>query len=553
VNTAPLRIAILCRSEVFEAWEAECIRQVLALDFVEPVLLIQDASPEPEPRSFFQKFFDRKLFWRIHERRSLKHISAARAVELDEEFRRVPKLKCEPELHGKYTQQFKAGDMARIREHAPDLILRFGFNIIRGEILTVAKYGVWSFHHADEQVFRGGPGGFWEIIHGNIISGAMLQRLTESLDAGILLRKGWFKTIAKSHAANVDQLLWGTTLWMKQVCIDIHNNEAAYLNAKPIQTKAPIKKYPGNFRMLDYFLKSRIAAWKFHFDDLFRAEFWQLGIVPQSISDIMQKGITTDVHWIPQTQAGTYQADPFGINSPERELILCEHYDYKVGKGHIVSITRNGEMADFLKRTHHLSYPYLFEVFNDLMFLPESHENNNVSLRYFDRPEKTDMQLLHGIPAVDSSVVFYEGKWWLFCTREDVGANEALYIYFADNNDSAFEPHAANPVKMDVRSARPAGTPFVHEGKLYRPAQCCVPEYGVAVVIHEIVKLTETSFEEREVRILHPATNWPATTGLHTLSAFGTSETLIDVKRHQFNFDAFKRALNRKLLRVSGR
>ena len=43
-------------------------------------------------------------------------------------------------------------------------MLRVGFNIIRGEILNVPKYGVWSFHHDDEVKYRGGPAGYGKYI-----------------------------------------------------------------------------------------------------------------------------------------------------------------------------------------------------------------------------------------------------------------------------------------------------------------------------------------------------------------------------------------------------
>jgi methionyl-tRNA formyltransferase len=44
------------------------------------------------------------------------------------------------------------------------VLLRFGFNILSGEILTVARYGVWSYHHGDNDYYRGGPPHFWELV-----------------------------------------------------------------------------------------------------------------------------------------------------------------------------------------------------------------------------------------------------------------------------------------------------------------------------------------------------------------------------------------------------
>lgn len=70
-------------------------------------------------------------------------------------------------MKGKYAQYFSAKDLTLIKTHKPDVILRFAYNIIKGEILTLAKHGVWSFHHADEQVIKGGPAGFWELSKKN--------------------------------------------------------------------------------------------------------------------------------------------------------------------------------------------------------------------------------------------------------------------------------------------------------------------------------------------------------------------------------------------------
>jgi hypothetical protein len=129
----------------------------------------------------------------------------------------------------------------------------------------------------------------------------------------------------------------------------------------------------------------------------------------------------------------------------------------------------------------------------------------------------------------------------------------SLHIYCAENSDSTFEPHAANPVKTDVRSSRPGGTPFVHNGKLYRPAQDCSTDYGAAIVIHEVTLLTPTEFSEREVRRISPQQSWACNKGLHTLSVLNENETLIDAKKYVFNTAQFRRVLRRKTTRFFSR
>ena len=65
--------------------------------------------------------------------------------------------------HKRYSDYFGADDVAKLRALDVDVFLRFGFRILRGDILHVARYGVWSFHHGDNRVNRGGPAGFWEV------------------------------------------------------------------------------------------------------------------------------------------------------------------------------------------------------------------------------------------------------------------------------------------------------------------------------------------------------------------------------------------------------
>jgi hypothetical protein len=41
---------------------------------------------------------------------------------------------------------------------------------------------VWSYHHGDNEFYRGGPPHFWELYEKAPLSGVILQVLTEELD-----------------------------------------------------------------------------------------------------------------------------------------------------------------------------------------------------------------------------------------------------------------------------------------------------------------------------------------------------------------------------------
>ena len=95
-----------------------------------------------------------------------------------------------------------------------------------------------------------------------------------------------------------------------------------------------------------------------------------------------------------------------------------------------------------------------------------------------------------------------------------------------------------NPVKIDIRSARPAGTPFISGGRLYRPSQDCSVTYGGRVVINEVTEISQRVFAEKEVNVIAPPLGTWFDKGLHTISAAGGS-TLIDGKRFAINRNYF--------------
>lgn len=542
-----IRVAILCKGFSFEAWEAECIREVMRLPFVKIVLLIEEENETVAAPGFFKKLFQypyRMLLWRLYKRFRLR-IPALEITDLSQELSGIPLMKCRPELKGKYSQHFSAADLANVKAHSPDVILRFGFNILRGEILTVARYGVWSFHHADEQLIRGGPGAFWEIYNGYAATGAILQRLTEKLDAGIILRKGNFHTISRSYKANLDQLLSGTTSWMKQALLDVQHGISPAENGSPVKTNAPVYTYPRNGQLLRAWWKAKWRKLRFHARLLFGPEKWNVAVVRQSAADVLKNGLGKNIEWIPEAPKGEYYADPFGWKENGALKIVAEHYRYRRDKGHLALI-ENGKVKLFFDFRFHLSYPFVLQTANERLIFPEAAQSNE--LLCLDSQNNVHA-LIKNFAAIDPSPVSWNNRWWLFATKEGLFSNTELFIFHSDRPDGDWQPHANNPVKCDISSARPAGTPFIVDGKLYRPGQDCSTTYGAAVVIHEIEKLSETEFSERAVRRLEPSPEWKWNKGLHTLSVVDEQTLLIDAKRYAFNFDNFGRILRRKFSR----
>jgi hypothetical protein len=195
--------------------------------------------------------------------------------------------------------------------------------------------------------------------------------------------------------------------------------------------------------------------------------------------------------------------------------------------------------------TGHASYPQLLEHDGAIYCIPETLAQRRVQLYRADPfPSRwiPDAVLLDDFAGADATVHFHDGRWWLFAGNHDDQDETKLYIFHAMDLRGPWLPHAANPVKCDLRSARPAGPLFTAADELYRPAQDCSVTYGGAVVVNRVEKLTPHEFLERPVKRLRPAPQGPYPDGLHTLSAAG-NVTLVDGKRHAWSLAALARRL----------
>lgn len=549
VNT-PIQFGIMCDGLSFEKWQAECIQELLQLDFVQPSLLIIDVNSQNEgPISKVRRIGVRHLLRPLLTKVILPP-RCYRKVDLSDELGHLNRITPEVELRGQYSQHFATEDLERIRSYDLDFILRFAFGIIRGDILDAARYGVWSFHHQNEREYRGATPCFWEILHGRTTSGAILQRLTERLDGGIVLRRGRFKTRSYSYYENLNEVHLGSAPWPVAVCHDIRHGHTEYINGPPSPTDAPIYPVPTILQTLHMLGLTLLNLIKKLGQELFRHERWSIGVVNQPIEEVLDSESPHSVFWLPEVGAGRFLADPFAVENKGSPYVLCEDYRHATDQGIISGFELNRmdpealNVETLIDEFEHASYPFIFKHDGQWYCVPECHREDALylfaaeGLRTWHKVGK----LLNGVAAADPTVFRARGLWWLAFTDTRSARNRDLCLWYASELGGTWQPHVQNPVKMDICGARPAGTPFWKNGTLYRPAQDCSEEYGRQVVIHRIDQLTTTQFEETPVKTISPNPDGPYPAGLHTLATCGPV-TLVDGKRKVFEFSQFRHRL----------
>ena len=532
----PLRFAVMCSSMTLQGWQAKAIRRLTQHGVAEPVLVIRDTTPTPDrqtnsARKLIARFSQGNVAWRLFQH--LSRPRAHRSASVSDLLGSLPSLECHTLRKGRFSQFFSDKDVADIWSHDLDFILRFGFGIIRGAILDAARYGVWSFHHGDELRYRGGPPCFWEIYYGDPVTGAILQRLTDKLDSGIVLRKGYLKTVNYSYARAVDQLFFESASWPAYVATEIQNGIYEH-NALPSSTDAPIFRTPSDATVVKFVGILVRNAFRRILERL-QSEEWNVGVASIQAEGVLSGRPVRHVRWMPAIPGG-WLADPIAVAEDGQLHVLCERMNNAIKKAHICSATFDGAHwtapLTAIDTGTHASYPYILRHRASIYCIPETFEANEVRLyRAIDFPRSWELvaTLLEGIAALDSTVFEHDGRLWLFCTTRQASATR-LYAYYADELLGPWRPHLRNPVKIDVRGSRPAGPPIVYNGILYRPAQDSSRTYGGRVVIHRVLALTPTTFREEPETYVEPDPDGPYNQALHTIS-FAGNYCVIDGKR----------------------
>jgi hypothetical protein len=558
----PIRFGIMCRGTTFAAWEAACIRALLGVAGVSAALLIVDDRPPPvaSRRSRLKNLFDLKtLLWRLYQRLVLNPRSrSTRPVDLSAELAGVPVLRCRPLQSGKWVQRFQPEVVDQIRAHELDFVLRFAFNILKGEVLDCARHGVWSFHHGDPDHYRGKPPGFWEIYRRDPVIGTVLQRLTEKLDAGVMLHRGWFRADAASYPRSRDAIFMGAADWPARLCRQMQVGAADMLEAPPHTGSAPIYYAPDSLQMLRFGWIWITAMLRTQWRSLFKAQQWSIGVIDAPVAKVagLEGAPARVTTWAPEPKR-RFLADPFAVAQGDSLAILAEDYDWASARGHIAQLRyRDGRFTapePAIRTDWHLSYPYLLTIDGVLHCAPEMGEARRVDLyRNGDGGWAQAGSLIAGEAIIDPTIFRHEGRWWLLGTLAEHDENLKLFGWHAEALSGPWTPHLANPLKTDIRGSRPAGPLFSHGGALYRPAQDCATGYGAAVVIHRLIALTPERFEEEQVARIAPDPAGPYPTGLHTLCGAG-DKTIIDGSRWMFQPSAFASAIRAKTRRLAGR
>jgi len=448
----------------------------------------------------------------------------------------VPAIHVAPERRG-FVHRFPAAAVERLKKEQLDVLLRFGFNILRGDVLDAARCGVWSYHHGDNEFYRGVPPGFWEMAEGNPLTGVVLQRLTEELDGGLVLVKATYTTASVlSMARNRYGPYWGGRHFVIQKLRELRRDGWTSVQERAVP-RAPYRGHrelyrrPTNLEVIGWGLRRVLPrAWR-RVRERGLIPTWEIGL-RSSTRALYEEPAGGSPFTFNAAPARHFWADPCLAEHEGVRYVFFEDYSADTGSG-VIGVARvdeQGHMVEprqVLGRPYHLSYPHVFGHAGEWYMIPESSAAGVIELyravRFPD--EWVRVQTLLEIAGLDTTVFEHGGRWWMFTTPY-IGQHHAsvTLLFMADAPEGPWIQHPCSPISSDVRVARSAG-PVIREGaRLLRVSQNCGGSYGRNVVFSEIVELTPNGYRERPVTEAFSPRS--ADIGMHTYGRLGTWEVI---------------------------
>lgn len=263
-----------------------------------------------------------------------------------------------------------------------------------------------------------------------------------------------------------------------------------------------------------------------------------------------------------------FVADPFIIKGDNKFYMffeVLEKYKDKASIGLATSVS--GEKWNYekivLNEPFHLSYPYVFKDNGKYYMMPECGQSGYVKLyiaEEFPFKWKLVSNLLVGTYA-DSSIIYDNDMYWIFAEKKDENQkrNCNLHLFYSKNLSSDWHEHPKSPLIVNnVNIARPAGRVIKLNNDIIRFSQNSNPYYGKSLNMFKVEKLTETEYEENQIKIELEASDINNTwnkDGMHHIDCceITSNEWIIAVDGHYFKKTSFidfvDRKFNRGLMR----
>ncbi|HEX7492714.1 MAG TPA: hypothetical protein VF346_00710, partial [Bacteroidales bacterium] len=443
MNTTKLKLGLLLDSTDAPAWVYDVLQRIAIKKSSEFVLVILNEGTGKRNKIDPSKFVY-SIFNRIDEKIFTKEPDPFDTKSITQIITDVPVLRVFLQEDGNAWKLSEA-DVNRICEYRLDILLKFGFENMQCETLNASKYGTWFYYHGDDRVMRGGPPGFWEVVESLPETSSALLAEGGEFSLQRVLFRSQFITYPLSPARHRSYYFWATTSFLSRQIELLQKlgkdkywkqtekfNAICFSGIRSYQAPSNLQAIPSIGKILSRLIKE--IAHRFFYSE----QWFLLFSLQQDIFGNISKFIGI------RPSKGNFWADPHVIRVNGSYYIFVEEFLSAKKKGHI-SVIELDDLGNWkapimvLEKDYHLSYPFIFEWNNKYYMVPESRANKTIDLyECAEFPDKWNFKqhLKENISAVDTTLIHYANKWWLFTAiaeNEAAAPNVELFIYYSDD------------------------------------------------------------------------------------------------------------------------
>jgi hypothetical protein len=391
----------------------------------------------------------------------------------------------------------------------------------------IARHGTWRYCFGEGGEVHEPLAAVREVIDAAPVTGSAIRIRRAGHPVDRIASASWSRTVPFSLARTRDTMLAKSADFLARTLRELHAHgpawfEHATLPAPPLARGA----FPGAAALAGGI--ARLAGRVAHraVERELTVDQWQ--IAWRFADEEPWTGSLDGFHRLVPPR-DRFWADPFPVEVNGRHYIFFEELPFAAGKAHIsvVEVDRSGHVSPavpVLVRDYHLSYPFLVQEGGALYMIPETAHNRTIEAwRCVEFPHRWKLEkvLVRDVWCADATIFRGTDRWWMFASFGADGGevNDELQLFHCDRLLGEWKPHRSNPVKSDVRGARPAGRLFRMGDALLRPGQICTPIYGAGIALHRVKRLDEREYAEEEVRRILPGSD--GVLGMHTINRAG--------------------------------
>lgn len=418
-----------------------------------------------------------------------------RTVPLPDDLPIVSRRTFEVEYDGAW-QALPATLLDQFRTDGVAVILKFGLGLLRvpGEL----DVPILSYHHGDPAHFRGRPAGFYEILEGAPVLGQVVQRLSNTLDAGDIVASAETKVLPHSYRATLVEAYRCSPLILKQAVA----NCLAGRSWRPQQLGAN-RRLPANRTVVRFLLRLWDQAARRVFYGLFKEKIWSVATVSAAEdADLgsLAASVAKRAAWrsVAVPPGHRFLADPFF--HPDAGLVV-EAMNSTTSRGQILQVVE-GRSRRLSHRGGHYSYPATVLHGDGHYVVPEISDWSPAKAFPLERDgsfgDPVELQIPGRPRLLDPTPFAHDGLIYLFGNVAAEGAS-VLRLWFAESLSAPFREHPASPIRISPNGARMGGAVQRIGGRLIRFGQDGTRAYGDGLTAFEVVELNQRQYREQQI------------------------------------------------------